>query len=302
MIADSREARACTAERITSENAVLITWRPVRYDSFMRLAKSDDRLTLVALGVVAFIVANVSHEVVGHGLATLAVGGKVDLVTTCYVDSSGHYSKWIPAAGGLTNLVVGLGSLAFLRLLPNLRSVLRYFLILVAAFNLFFAVGYPAYSGIAQFGDWAAVVSGLNPPWLWRAVLVVVAVAGYYASMRLLIGPMAPFSEIAEDKAAKPSAQARIRRITLTPYIASMVVACLAASLNPKGPMLILTSGLPAAAAAFGLTQMDHFVGLRPHASQSAMEPLQRSVPWMIAAAIVLTFFVVVLGRGVRVA
>jgi hypothetical protein len=284
-------------------NALVITCCSVRYDSFMRPAKTDDRLTLVALGVVAFIVADVSHEVVGHGLATLAVGGKVDLLTTCYVDSSGHYSKWIPAAGGLTNLVVGLGSLAFLRVLPHLRSALRYFLILVAAFNLFFAVGYPAYSGIAQFGDWATVVSGLNPPWLWRVVLVVVAVAGYYASMRLLIEPMAPFAGAAEDEAATHSGQSRIREITLTPYIASMVVACLAASLNPKGPMVILTSGLPAAAAAFGLTQMDHLVSLRrPHASQSAIKPLQRSVPWIIAAAIVLTFFVVVLGRGVRFA
>jgi hypothetical protein len=120
----------------------------------MRPANADDRLTFAALGVVAFVVANVSHEAVGHGLATLAVGGKVDLLTTCYLDSSGKYSKWIPAAGGLTNLAVGLGSLAFLRVLPHLRSVLRYFLILVAAFNLFFAVAYPAYSGIAQFRDW----------------------------------------------------------------------------------------------------------------------------------------------------
>jgi hypothetical protein len=287
--------------RIGPENALLILWRSARYDSFMRPASTDDRLTLAALGAVAFVVANVSHEAVGHGLATLAVGGKVDLLTTCYLDSSGNYSRWIPAAGGLTNLAVGLGSLAFLRVLPHLRPGLRYFLILVAAFNLFFAVGYPAYSGIAQFGDWAAVVSGLNPPWLWRVVLVVVSVAGYYASMRLLVEPMAPFAGVVEDEAAIISAQARIRQITLTPYIASMVVACLAASLNPRGPMLILTSGLPAAAAAFGFTQMDHLVILRrPHASQSAIMPLQRSVPWIVTATIVLTLFVVVLGRGVR--
>jgi hypothetical protein len=59
----------------------------------MRLAKTDDRLTLVAFGVVAFIVANVSHEAVGHGLATLAVGGKVNFITTCYVDSSGSLQQ-----------------------------------------------------------------------------------------------------------------------------------------------------------------------------------------------------------------
>lgn len=267
----------------------------------MRIAHTDDRLTLVALGVLAFVVANVSHEAVGHGLATLAVGGKVDCITTCYVDSSGRYSKWIPAAGGLTNLAVGLGSLAFLRLRPHLRPILRYFFILVAAFNLFFAVGYPAYSGLARFGDWAGVIAGLNPSWLWRVLLVAVAVAGYYASMRLLIEPMAPFAGAAENEGAMPSAPGRIREITLIPYIASMVVACLAASLNPKGPMQILTSGLPAAAAAFGLTQMDHLISpRRARSSQICVKPIQRSMPWIITAALVLTIFVLVLGRGVR--
>jgi hypothetical protein len=273
----------------------------VGYDSFMRTVHTDDWLALLACGVLAFIVADMSHEAVGHGLATLAVGGKVDFITTCYVDSSGHYSKWIPAAGGLTNLAVGLGSLAFLRLRSHVSPMVRYFLILVAAFNLFFAVGYPAYSGIALFGDWAAVINGLAPPWIWRFVLVAVAVAGYYASMRLLIDPMAPFAGVAEGKAERVLAQARIRRITLIPYIGAMVVACAAAALNPRGPMQILTSGLPAAAAAFGLTQMDNLISPR-HARTSggALKPLQRSVPWIVAAVIVMTCFVLVLGRGLR--
>jgi len=267
----------------------------------MRTVHTDDWLTLLACGVLAFIAADVCHEAVGHGLATLAVGGKVDLITTCYVESSGHYSKWIPAAGGLTNLAVGLCSLVFLRLRSHVSSIARYFLILVAAFNLFFAVGYPAYSGIALFGDWAAVINGLRPPWIWRVVLIALAVGGYYASMRLLIDPMAPFAGVAEDKATKLLAEARIRRITLIPYIGAMVVACAAAALNPRGPMQILTSGLPAAAAAFGLTQMDNLISPR-HARTAGgpLEPLQRSFPWIVAAVIVLTCFVLLLGRGVR--
>jgi anaerobic C4-dicarboxylate transporter len=179
--------------------------------------------------------------------------------------------------------------------------MVRYFLILVAAFNLFFAVGYPAYSGIALFGDWAGVISGLDPPWIWRFVLVAVAVAGYYASMRLLIDPMAPFAGVAEDEAESVLAQARIRRITLIPYIGSMAVACAAAALNPRGPMQILTSGLPAAAAAFGLTQMDNLIIPRHTRTVGGLlKPLQRSVPWIVAAVIVLTCFVLVLGRGLQ--
>jgi hypothetical protein len=261
----------------------------------------DDRATLSALGVLAFALADVSHEALGHGLATLAVGGKVVLLTTCYLDSSGNYSRWIPAAGGLMNLAVGLGSLAVLRLLSRLDALLRYFLVLMAAFNLFFAFGYPAYSGVAKFGDWAAVISGFEPNWPWRVLLVVVAVAGYYGSMKLLAREIAPFATTAGVSTGELPNLARLRRITLVPYIASMVLACLAGAPNPKGLLTMLTAGLPAAAAAFGLTQMDHLVGAGwSKASQEVIKPMQRSFPWIIAAVVVLIFFVTVLGPGIR--
>ena len=137
----------------------------------MRPTSVDDQPTLAALGVLAFALADVSHEALGHGLTTLAIGGKAVLLTTCNFDSRGNYSRWIPAAGGLMNLAVGLGSLTALRLFPRLANIFRYFLILAAAFNLFFAFGYPPYSGTARFGDWAAVTSGLEPTWLWRVLL-----------------------------------------------------------------------------------------------------------------------------------
>lgn len=261
----------------------------------------DDWLSLAALGVLAFALTDVSHEALGHGLATLAVGGKAVLLTTCNFNSSGKYSRWIPAAGGLMNLAVGLGSLATLRLISPLGPLLRYFLVLVAAFNLFFAFGYPAYSGIARFGDWAAVVSGLEPHWLWRVVLVVVAVAGYYGSMKLLARALAPFAGAAGLPTAVVPDNARLERITRIPYVAAMILACLAGALNPGGWLTMLTSGLPAAAAAIGLTQMDHFIGpVWKKDSQEIVEPVQRSLPWVMAAVVVLILFVGVLGPGIR--
>jgi hypothetical protein len=267
----------------------------------MELTAVDDLPTLASLGVLAFALANVSHEALGHGLATLAVGGKAVLLTTCYFNSSGNYSKWIPATGGLMNLAVGLGSLAALRLFSRLGSHLRYFLVLVAAFNLFFAFGYPAYSGIALFGDWAAVISGWEPQWLWRALLIVVSVAGYYGSMRLLAGPIAAFARSARTSAGELPDKARLNRITLIPYLAAIVMACLAGARNPSGLLTMLTAGLPAAAAAFGLTQMDHFVDSGwSKASPEVIMPMRRSYPWIMAAAVVLILFVAVLGPGIR--
>lgn len=69
----------------------------------------------------------------------------------------------------------------------------RYFLVLSVAFNLLFATAYPLYSGIAAFGGWAAVISGLSPVWLWRVLLVVFSAVSYYLSLLLLAVEMRPF-------------------------------------------------------------------------------------------------------------
>jgi len=97
--------------------------------------------------------------------------------------------------------------------------------------------------------------------------------------------------------------KSRFGRLTGIPYIAAMILACLAGGLNPKGWQTMLTAGLPAAAAAFGLTQMDHFVDSVPDPSPSkAVEPLRRNLFWILAATAVLIFFVGVLGPGIRFA
>ena len=267
----------------------------------MEPASVDDRVTLAALGVLAFALADVSHEALGHGPATIAVGGKAVLLTTCYFSSSGNFSRWSPAAGGLMNLAVGLGSLAALRLCSHSSPILRYFLVLGAAFNLLFAFGYPAYSGIARFGDWARVISGLEPEWLWRMLLVAVAVALYYGSMKLLASAISPFAGTARLPAAGRQDKARLGRITLIPYVAAMLLACLAGALNPNGWRTMLTAGLAAAGAAFGLTQLDHLLDSGwGNASQQVIAPIERSSPWIATAVVVLIFFVGVLGPGIE--
>jgi len=250
---------------------------------------------LVALGTVAFVLADVAHEGLGHGLATLAVGGKPVMLTTCYFSSSGSLSRWIPAAGGIANGIVGLLSLAALHLLSKAGPRLRYFLTLSIAFNLFFAAAYPAYSGIALFGDWAAVISGLNPAWLWRVLLVAFSVASYYLSLRLLGREMRLFCPEAD-----PGGLARLRRITFLPYLAALTVAALGGVLNPAGWTVIFTAAIPGAAAAFGLTQMDHFLFIEGIEGSGRVGPITRSVGWILAAAVILALFVGVLGPGIK--
>jgi hypothetical protein len=262
----------------------------------MQSETQDDALTLMALGILAFILADVTHEALGHGLATLAVGAKPVLLTTCYFSTQGIVSRGIPAAGGLANVCAGLLLLLALRALQPRSPHMRHFLVLCAAFNLFFATAYPFYSGIALFGDWAGVISGLTPAWFWRALLIIVSVAGYYLSLLLVGHAVGPFWRSRESQAMQ-----RLRRITLIPYLAAMAAACLGGIPNPAGWPVIFTAALPAAAASFGLTQMDHFT--RSAAPDSAVEPvgtIMRSYAWIAVSGAVLIFFVTVLGPGIH--
>jgi hypothetical protein len=262
----------------------------------MEQKSTDDSLTLVALGVLAFTVADVSHEALGHGLATLAVGATPVVLTTSYFGSSGIDSKWIPAAGGIANVVVGLFSAFLCVQLKNTTPRLRYFFLLSVAFNLLFAAGYPAYSGIATFGDWAGVIAGLSPSWLWRSLLVLVTIVTYYLSLRLLAVLIQPFCGSNSTEAQK-----RLRRITLIPYIAAMILACLGGVFNPMGWLTMFSAALPAAAAAFGLTQLDNFpASSKPDSSLPAAGAITCSPAWIAAAILVAIFFIAVLGPGIK--
>jgi hypothetical protein len=256
----------------------------------------DDATTLTGLGVLAFILTDVVHEALGHGLAALLLGAKPVLLTTCYLSTAGTVSRWIPAAGGLANLALGGFALLFLRW-SRLRVMrFRYFLVLVAAFNLFFATAYPAYSGIARFGDWAAVIDGLEPSWLWRLLLVVSALVGYLLTMVLVARAANPFCGSRE-----PGSLQRLQRITLIPYLAALAAALLGGVPNPAGWKVIFTAAMPAAAASFGLTQLDHLpAATSPSLLVDHSPCILRSSAWIAAAIVALVIFVVVLGPGIR--
>lgn len=262
----------------------------------MRAPLTDDALTLSALGILAFVIADMAHEALGHGLATLAVGGQPVLLTTSYFSSSGSLSRWIPAGGGIANVIVGCLFIVALRMFRTAAQRVRYFFVLGIAFNLLFAAAYPFYSGIAAFGDWAAVISGLSPAWLWRVLLVVLSLASYYVSLLLLAVEMRPFCG-----SDRPEALTRLRRITLIPFLAALGAACLAGAFNPMGWTNILTAAAPAAAAAFGLTQLDHFSSARSsNPSVPNAGPITRSLGWIAVAVAVLILFVGVVGPGIK--
>jgi hypothetical protein len=257
--------------------------------------RSPDRWTIVAIAVSATVITDFIHEGLGHGGMCVLTGAQALVLSTVHFECSAD-TRLVAAGGTLANLIFGAvfwGATRAAKAAPW-----RYFFWLLMTFNLFDAGGYFLFSGIGNFGDWAAVVAGRQPSWAWRVGLVALGAVTYFLLfVPLCLRELRPF--LGKD------AELRVRRarlLTVVPYLTSGVVSCAAGALNPVGPLLILVS---AAAASFGghsgLAWMWTLLqGSRIPSSELQMPEIERNWEWMIAAALLAILFIAGLGPGVR--
>src|SRR5437667_3524509 len=151
--------------------------------------------TVIAISALAYTLANIVHEGLGHGGACVLVGARPTVLNAIFFEYDEQAArlvqqKWISAGGSIANVLVGLPILRVLRR-ERLPASWRYFLWLFAAVNLLTAFGYLLYSGIGGIGDWAHVVQGLGSAWLLRRGMAIVgAVLCVIVAPRLLVPPL----------------------------------------------------------------------------------------------------------------
>jgi hypothetical protein len=304
--------------------------------------------TVMSIGIFAFGLEPIVHEILGHAVVCWLTGGKVILISSTALQTASA-SRLVPAAGPLANILFGLAALALLRFLTtqqnaNARaqtgvsanttaaapaafgvtriSLTLLFLYFFAFANLFLATGYILYSGLINFGDFAAVIDGLRPAWLYRAALVMIGALGYRygiaqaarclaqllarahtppasgtAASRLPASPLSSEQQSSPPAPPLPSAQQSpslpaapislpaARRIIRTACFAGGALFFLSSFLNPISPSLILYDGL---SGAIGLT-LGFFLALtdlRQSAAKSSTSAPQGSVPQPLAAEI----------------
>lgn len=261
-----------------------------------------DRLTLIAIAVVAYALANVAHEGLGHGGACVVTGGRPVALSAIYFDCDqdalgSAAVKWRSAAGTLVNLA--LGALAFAALRAGRREATpgRYFLWLVMSVNLLQAAGYWLFSGLGNIGDWARVIEGLTPAFAWRLGLAIAGGASYWGVIQLSLRELLPFAGPGAERTA------RARVLCFVPYLAGGVLYVGAGLLNPLGWRLVVIS---AAAASFGgtsaLAWMTELLRDEKRFPAPGNPPLRlpRSAGWIAAAVVVGFLFVAILGPAVR--
>jgi hypothetical protein len=256
---------------------------------------SPDTLTIIAIAIVATVIGDVLHEGVGHGGACLLTGGHPLALSTVHFDCDND-GRLIAAGGTIANFIAGLFFWFASRSVTR-STHLRYFLWLSMTMNFFGAGGYFLFSGVGNIGDWADVIAGFQPAWLWRTGLALVGVGSYGLFMWIALLEMRPFLP-----KAGPERWKRARKLSLVSYFTDGILACIAGLFNPVGMILVAIS---AAAASFGgasgLYWMWNWLkGPRIPVGTFEMPPLTRSRGWIVVASILAMVFVAVLGPGLK--
>lgn len=249
--------------------------------------------TVVGIGLVAYATCDMAHEVLGHGVACALVGVKAMSLSTVALQT-GTSSRFVAAAGSMANVLVGLLAMALFRSRKSFGAS-RYFLWLFATVNLLNGTGYLLFSGVLDFGDWAVVIAGLEPHWVWRAMMALAGAVLYVGSIRLSAGQLISLVRDGEiDRLEMP-------RLIFPAYIAGGLLFVAGAALNPIGPSLILMSGVSSGFGAMaGLAIIPRLVQGRTEGSpMGEAAPLHFNLGWVAAGLLVALVFIAVVGPGV---
>jgi hypothetical protein len=235
-----------------------------------------DPLTIIAIAIVAYALANVIHEGLGHGGACLLIGAHVRELSSlhCQCDAG---SKFVAAAGCIANVIAAAVGLLILRRRTS------WFWWLFTTINLLMPAGYLLFSGVMKVGDWVYVFKDF-PQIVWRPLLAIIGAALYFAAVRYSAHRL-------ESLAGKDDA----RRFNLIAYFTGGILYCVSGLFNPHGAILIAIS---AAAASFGGTS--GLIWMIDFMRGGADVPIERSYAWIVSAAVIAIVFVGVLGPTLR--
>jgi hypothetical protein len=235
--------------------------------------------TWLGIGAVAFIVACVAHEAIGHGGACVLTGGRIVLLTSVLFKCS-PANALTDATGPSMNLIVGVAAWVAVRYGRIGSTRLRGLLALIAAFDLFWGTGYLIYSSVAGTGDWMfalrAVAGGSAES--WTVMMGVLGVFLYWRSLRVVAAVLPP-------------------RLPLVAIWLFVGLVCCASTLFSAGDRMLLLreAGSESFLSAVGLL----LTRRRSLESTSTLstEPLEHPA-WIALALASIALFFATLGRG----
>jgi hypothetical protein len=132
-------------------------------------------------GILSYMIADIVHEVIGHGGTCLLIGNRINLLTSTYFKSSPGNSI-VDIGGPIANLIFGALALILLKktTLPKLL------LFQVAAYNLFWLSGTILNSAINKTGDWTFAMKEISSGSFDTFILFATGLLFYTLFIRIL--------------------------------------------------------------------------------------------------------------------
>ena len=258
-----------------------------------------DLLTLIAISIISWSLANFLHEVVGHAGSAAILGIPVRAVstTTMYIEwdqiKTVGENRIIHAAGASMNLLTGVIALLFLRTDKTNNSPTRYFLWLFSTISFIIVTINLISAPLIGGGDWTVFIEEFDRRELWKAgvilVGIVLAISGYVLPLRYWMPNLKGNRKV-------------LLKITVVPVITMIVVQSLSLIGSPFASLPPEYNHLLASVFAY-----IHFilwailVNLFPiPRSKKPVDSIQlpRSNNYLVLGLVIAIFFIGILGPG----
>ncbi|MEN4011648.1 MAG: hypothetical protein AB1453_06250 [Chloroflexota bacterium] len=258
-----------------------------------------DWLTIVAIAAISISFTVAVHEGI-HALTCVGVGSHLQEYSALYVSCDSPttlQSKLVDGSAPTFNIIAGLLLLVIVRNTRKWSSEGWFFLWLFMLMNLLYGSGYWMFSGIANIGDMATVISGWQPAWLWRITLTI------FGSLLFMFFVWLALQEF--SKVIGGNANEQIRRankLSIISYATSCVVVLMAGLFSPLGLLsLPVTAGLLAVSGGLSplLWMMQWFRAKMFIKVDKPPLEIHRKWQWIVSAGVVVVFYVFILGRTI---
>jgi len=264
--------------------------------SEIKANKKISVIILTSITIIAYLLAQIIHEGVGHGGLALLLGAKINQVTNTNlqydpIGVSILASRVIASGGTLANVIVGVLALWYLRSMSIKSANPRFFLWLLGHINLFKGFGYLLIT-FAPIGDWHDVADGLPSQTIWMAGLTLLGAVTslgtfFYATQTL-------------DEFIGKDTDRRKRAFTLTlfPYLLGGTVNVLATVIGLGVTVYTFTGALATFGGTFLMVWLGFAVGRsKPNTPLEPVTPFY-DTGWLITGVIAVIFYLFWFGSG----
>lgn len=261
-------------------------------------------LLVLLLGAMTQSIVIGIHESV-HAVTCRMAGRTVVEYSAQHVDcqpgdATDTPTRLIAGSAAIVNVVLGFIPLLMLRSRMDLSSNWKWFLWLFMLANWSNGFGYLIFSGISGAGDYAAVIAGWEPAGVWRIGMVLIGAVLWFGVVWLSLRVLAQI--FGGDHPIE--IRQRFLGLSIPAYIGAVIVSVLAGLLNPYGITgLPAVAGIMAAAGTLSPLLWTPYWFVSKHFIKRPVAPLnvRPTFNWVMSAAAVCLFYVLILGPGFRV-